>query len=122
MKALDFKDVEGQYEDIDGDTQTSTIRAAVVDDDLAYVTVLNSEGDRVKRRREVTLRDGTARALVSGDVVVATERDGVYDVLSADQWSATAYGSSGKTSKGGGSNANSGSGNTSGSGSNTSGS
>lgn len=95
MKALDFTEFTGDYEDVDGDKQTSTIKAAVVDDSTAYVTILNSEGDQVKRRREVTVRDGSARALLSGEVVVETGKPGVYDVLTAEQWASTAYGGSG---------------------------
>lgn len=92
MKHLKFEDVTATYEDADGDEHDSTVRAAVVSAELAMIDYENSEGVRVKRRREVITRDGSAHKLNVGDVVVETEKPGVYDVHSADSWKLTGYG------------------------------
>lgn len=91
MKHLKFEDVTATYKDSDGDEHESTVRAAVVTDDLVMVEYENSEGVRVQRRREVHTREGSQKLNV-GDVVVETEKSNVYDVHSADSWKRTGYG------------------------------
>lgn len=94
MKNLKFKEVTASYEDADGDEHESTVRAAVVTDDLAMIDFTNDEGVQARRRREVTDRGGNAVRLNVGDVVVETEKPGVYDVHSADAWKSTGYAAS----------------------------
>jgi hypothetical protein len=85
-KRLEFNDYTASVEDSDGDVHEHTVRAAVVTDDTAYV--YNDEGNR--RPREVMTPTG-GKAVSVGDVLVETEKPGVYDYLSADAWASTGY-------------------------------
>jgi hypothetical protein len=89
MKELEFNDYDGVTTDDDGDEHTTTVRAAVIDEDLVYVKDPNT-GNNV--RREVMTPTGP-RQVSKGDVFVETERAGVYDYLTADAWASTGYGS-----------------------------
>lgn len=72
----EFQEFTGIGTDQDGEDSESTITAHVVTKDTSG---------------EVTTRTGneTVRA---GSVLVETDRPGIYDVLSADQWASTGYG------------------------------
>ena len=86
-KDLDFRDYTAHYQDEDGDDHSHTVRAHVVTDETARVK--NPEtGNLVKR--EVMTPTG-ARIVAPGDVLVATERPGVYDHLTASAWATTGY-------------------------------
>lgn len=86
MKNLDFQDYTATVEDSDGDDHESTVRAAVITDELVYLT----DEDGNKHRREVMTPTG-ARGVQAGDVFVETEKPGVYDYLSAAAWASTGY-------------------------------
>lgn len=87
MKHLDFQDYSTTYKDDDGDEHETTIRAAKITDDLVYVKDPNT-GNNV--RREVMTFTG-ARAVQAGDVFVETERAGVYDFITGEQWEKVGY-------------------------------
>ncbi|HEY6020931.1 MAG TPA: hypothetical protein VIY48_13830 [Candidatus Paceibacterota bacterium] len=89
-KNLDFQDYSAVVTDADGDEHESTVRAAVITDELVYLKDMN--GNNV--RREVPTPTG-ARQVSVGDVFVETERAGVYDYLTADAWASTGYGGAG---------------------------
>lgn len=72
MKALKFNTHDVTTLDNDGDEHVSSITYAVVDKDLA------DQGE------EVALRNGEARKLKAGDVVVPAGNQ--FDVFSADDW------------------------------------
>lgn len=72
MKALKFNTHNVTTRDNDGDEHESEITYAVVDQDLA------DQGE------EVALRNGEARKLKAGDVVVPVGNQ--VDVFTADQW------------------------------------
>lgn len=86
-KELDFQDYKATVEDSDGDKHESTVRAAVVTKETA--TVKNADGRDVPR--EVVTPTGS-RTVQVGDVLVETDRPGVYDYLGADAWASTGYG------------------------------
>lgn len=86
-KELDFQDYKATTEDADGDKHESTVRAAVVTKETA--TVKNADGRDVPR--EVVTPTGS-RTVQVGDVLVETDRPGVYDYLGADAWASTGYG------------------------------
>lgn len=88
MRNLEFQEYTATVEDADGDEHVSTVRAAVVDDGTARVK--NDQGNPVAR--EVMTPTGP-RPVAVGDVLVETERPGVYDYLTADQWAASGYAS-----------------------------
>jgi hypothetical protein len=75
MADREFTEYEGTGSDQDGEDVTSTVRAHVVTKDTAG---------------EVTTRTGNQNVSV-GQVLVETDRPGVYDVLSADEWDSTDY-------------------------------
>jgi len=78
----EFKDYTATYEDADGDKHKSTVRAHVVTEATAGTVVT---------------RTGT-QDVDKGSVIVETDRPGVYDVLSADDWKGTGYGSASNSS------------------------
>jgi len=86
MKNLEFKDYTGVVKDADGDEHSTTVRAAVVTDETARVK--NDQGNPIAR--EVMTPTG-ARPVAVGDVLVETDRPGVYDYLTADAWASTGY-------------------------------
>lgn len=86
-KNLDFQDYTATVTDDDGDEHESTVRAAVVTEDLVYIKDQN--GNNV--RREVMTPTG-GRQVSKGDVYVETDRPGVYDYLTAEAWASTGYG------------------------------
>jgi hypothetical protein len=92
MKNLEFKEYTHYYDDADGDEQSSSVMAAVVDKGHVTRMVESEDGtvSRVSTKRYVATLDGR-QALQLGDVVVETARPGVYDVLSAEQWAANGY-------------------------------
>lgn len=87
MKNLEFQDYTQTLTDEDGDEHDHTVRAAVVTDDLVYVTDATT-GNRV--RREVMTPTGQ-RQVIAGDVFVETDRPGVYDHMVGEAWSAIGY-------------------------------
>lgn len=86
-KDLEFQDYTAHYQDEDGDDHTHTVSAHVVTDETARVKNADT-GNLVKR--EVMTPTGP-RVVVAGDVLVATDRPGVYDHLTADKWASTGY-------------------------------
>lgn len=77
MKPIDFKEFTAKVKDNDGDEHESTV--------LAHVVTNDTQG------RSVATRTGSYET-VEGNVLVQTDRPGVYDVLSADAWKGTGYG------------------------------
>lgn len=77
MAELEFKEYKGTGKDADGNDIESTVRAAQA-----------TEASRVTERGQ------TGRDVRTGEYVVETDRPGVYDVLSEDQWNNTGYGGS----------------------------
>lgn len=87
MKVLEFKEYSKVYQDVDGDDHVSTVRAAVITEDLARVQ--NDQGNKVAR--EVNTFTG-ARKVVVGDVFVELPgKEGVYDHLTAEGWESSGY-------------------------------
>ncbi|HET7414760.1 MAG TPA: hypothetical protein VFI97_03590 [Arthrobacter sp.] len=94
MKDLVFEDVTADYKDQDGDEHQHTVRACTITDELAEipVTVQTDNGPiRVKVGRQVNTRTGPV-VVHAGDVVVETDRPGIYDVHSEESWASTGYG------------------------------
>ncbi|SRR6266496_1963999 len=87
-KELDFQEYSATITDDDGDEHTTTVRAAVITDDLVYLIDPNT-GNKV--RREVKTPTG-GRQVSLGDVYVETERPGIYDYLTGEAWATTGYG------------------------------
>src|SRR6266705_5547880 len=85
-KDLEFVDYSAITTDEDGDEHESVITAAIIGSEHVYVKDVN--GNNV--RREVMTPTG-ARQVIQGDVFVKTERDGVYDHLTAAGWASTGY-------------------------------
>ena len=85
-KELEFQDYTAHYTDEDGDSHTHTVSAHVVTDETAKVK--NEEGNL--RPREIMTPVG-ARKVAAGDVLVTTDRSGVYDHLTAAAWATTGY-------------------------------
>lgn len=86
-KDIDFQEYSAKYEDTDGDEHTSTVRAHQATKETADTlgTVATRTGSHDVR---------------SGDVLVETEREGVYDIHNKDTWGKLGYstGSAGKAS------------------------
>lgn len=78
MRDVEFKNYSAKYEDADGDEHTSTVRAHVADKDTADAlgTVATRTGSHDVRK---------------GDVLVETDRPGVYDVHSSKSWDDIGY-------------------------------
>ena len=81
-KNVEFKDYEVEYDDPDGDPQTSNIRAHVANKDTA------------DQLGTVQTRTG-AHSVRDGDVLIETDRQGVYDIHDRDTWEKTGYSESG---------------------------
>lgn len=77
MKGFDFTSQDAKIKDSDGDVQTHSVTAAVASKNHAGQEVQTRTGVHVVRE---------------GDVLVQTERPGVYDVHTADGWKQNAYG------------------------------
>jgi hypothetical protein len=75
MSGLEFKEYNSDGSVVEDTGSEDSIRAAIVDND----------------ETEVVTRDGSA-IVNKGDVIVETDRPGVYDVISADNWNDTGYG------------------------------
>lgn len=80
-EGYDFQEYTATVDSGDGE-QESTVQAATVTAEQA--------GNDVNTRAGV-------QSVNEGDVLVQTEQPGVYDVLSADDWSGTGYASGGTT-------------------------
>lgn len=76
-KALEFEEFTAKIKDDDGDRHESKVRAAKVTRETA--------GDVLTRTGVIAVK--------AGDVVVETDRPGVYDVHSEKTWKESGYGS-----------------------------
>ncbi len=95
-KDLDFKDYTAQVKDRDGDNHESTVRAAIVDNDTAFIVIEDAAGAKQKVPREVVTPTGSRR-VQPGDVLVETDRAGVYDYVTGEGWADTGYDTTGDT-------------------------
>lgn len=75
MAKREFVEFTGVGQDADGEDVESTIKAHVVTKETAG---------------EYVGRDGNAQVR-EGQVLIETDRPGIYDVLSAEQWAGTGY-------------------------------